>query len=240
MNNETPFCLDNWDCTSLPEFSRGTESLSPLSLLTCGMQAVDTGICWSVLESVHLDFALSGTEKRHISLFGSFPSSERSQHSCPVLLCLLALPPGREVLLFGGLTAARATAGCFSHTLRALSETFLNSLLLTPCQGQRGSHVDLAALARAQMPNKEPTSSSIADHGSGTGLFVEFLCYNKRSGQCGNRNSNGLQMENYLMEQLSSKNVILSQSKCLWNCRFTYYFSGEKKKNKTKNNPIYF
>lgn len=66
-----------------------------------------------------------------------------------------------------------------------------------------------------KMYNKNPTGSSITDHASGTRLSVEFLYYNKRSGQCGNRNSNGLQMENYLMEQLSSKNVILSQSKCL-------------------------
>lgn len=54
--------------------------MSALSLLTCGMQAVDTAICSSVLESAHLDLAVVVTEERHISLFGSFPLGGGRQH----------------------------------------------------------------------------------------------------------------------------------------------------------------
>lgn len=201
--------------------------MSPLSLLTCGVQAVDTGVCWSVLESVHLDFALLVTEKRHISLFGSFPS--RKEPELMPSAGLFAGSPARErISRVWGPDSSKSSCKLYLSHLES-SFRSAHSFLLTPCQGQRDTHVDLLSLTIAQKYNKKLTSSSVTDHGSGTWLFVEFLYYNKRSGQCGNRNSNGLQMENYLMEQLSSKNVILSQSKCLWNYHFTNYFSGGKK-----------
>lgn len=146
-----------------------------------------------------MDFALLVTEKEHISSCGSFPFSGRSQHWCQLLVWLLAPLPARAFLVSGALVAARATSSQFSHTLRTL---FTNSalFLLTPFQGDRDTCADLIGLAIAQPCNKKPTSSSIVDHGSATRIFVDFSRYSKRSGQRGNRNSNELQMENYLME----------------------------------------
>lgn len=97
---------------------------------------------------------------------------------------LFACSPARERISGGGgLVAARATSSQFSHTLRALfrkkSALFL---LLTPCQGERDICADLLGLAIAQTCKKQPTSSSVIDHGSGGRLFVEFLRYSKRSG----------------------------------------------------------
>lgn len=144
---------------------------------------------------------------------------------------LFAGSPAREsISCVWGPHSSKRNCKLFLSHLESSFRNSAHSCLLTPCQGQIDTHVDLPGLAIAQRYNKKPTSSRVTDHGSGTRLFVEFLCYNKRSGQCGNRNSNGLQMENYLMEQLSPKNVILSQSKCLWNYHFTNYFSGRGKK----------
>jgi len=97
----------------------------------------------------------------------------------------------------GGLVAVRATSSQFSHTSRALFRKSALFFLPPSCQGERDICADLLGLAIAQTCSMKPTGSSTIDHGSGARLFVEYLHSSKRSG---NRNSNELQMENYLME----------------------------------------
>lgn len=126
------------------------------------------------------------------------------QQKEPVLIPsagLFAGSPARgRISCVWGPDSSKGNCKLFLSHLESSFRKNAHFFLLTPCQEERDTHVDLLGLAIAQTCNKKPTGSSITDHGSGTGLFVEFLYYNKRSGQFGNRNSNGLQMENYLME----------------------------------------
>lgn len=114
---------------------------------------------------------------------------------------LIACSPARETIsCVGGLGGSTSNFTPVPSHLESFHQKEFSFLPAHTLPKEKRHLCGPLGFAIARTCNRKPMSFSVIDHGFGARLFVEFLHDSRTSGKHSSRNSNKLQMENYLME----------------------------------------